>query len=107
MDIKFNIREGHTIPFELSLSYIDDDNSITYVEYTKNDYDTEFIFKVHKFDPYEAMKIVNNIAVKICSENEDKMNNIRFQSEEIKIIELSDILGYIKVSWKYSLRNIK
>ena len=97
-DIKFFIPKGQTIPTVLELRV--DDVSVTYERIEGG-----FEFCVLIGDRDKAVEIVEEIVAKIKSEHDDPKHFVTWRTVSIDVVEESERYGYVRIWWKFYVRD--
>lgn len=97
-DIKFFIPKGHTIPTVLELRV--DDIPVTYTRI-----DGGFEFYIWNNDKDKALEIVEEIVAKIKSEHDDPKHFVTWRTVSIDVVEESERYGYVRIWWKFYIRD--
>ena len=97
-DIKFFIPKGQTIPTALELKV--DDVSVTYERIEGG-----FEFYVWIGDRDKAVEIVEEIVAKIKSEHDDPKHLVTWRTVSIDVLEVSERYGYVRIWWKFYIRD--
>ena len=97
-DIKFFIPKGQTIPTDLELRVND-----VFVTYSR--FDCGFEFYVWVEDRNKAVEIVEEIVAKIKSEHDDPKHFVTWRTVSIDVIEESKRYGYVRIWWKFRIRD--
>ena len=97
-DIKFFIPKGQTIPTVLELKV--DDVSVTYKRIKGG-----FEFCVWVGDRNKAVEIVEEIVAKIKSEHDDPKHFVTCRTVSIDVLEESERYGYVRIWWKFYIRD--
>jgi hypothetical protein len=97
-DIKFFIPKGQTIPIVLELKV--DDVSVTYERIEGG-----FEFWVWVGDRGKAVEIVEEIVAKIKSEHDDPKHFVTWRTTSIDVLEVSERYGYVRIWWKFYIRD--
>ena len=97
-DIKFFIPKGQTIPTALELQV--DDVSVTYKRIKDG-----FEFCVWVGDRDKAVKIVEEIVAKIKSEHDDPKRLVTWRTVSIDVLEESERYGFVRIWWKFYIRD--
>lgn len=97
-DIKFFIPKGQTIPTALELRV--DDVRVIY----KRIY-CGLEFYVWIGDRDKAVEIVEEIVAKIKSENDDPKHFVTWRTVSIDVLEENERYGYVRIWWKFYVRD--
>jgi len=97
-NIKFYIPQGQTIPTVLELKV--DDVSVTYKRINGG-----FEFCVWIGDRDKAVEIVEEIVAKIKSEHDDPKHFVTWRTVSIDVLEVSEQYGFVRIWWKYYVRD--
>lgn len=97
-DIKFFIPKGQTIPTVLELRV--DDIPVTYTRI-----DGGFEFCVWLGDRDKAVGIVEEIVEKIKSEHNDPKHFVTWRTVAIDVLEVSERYGFVRIWWKYYIKD--
>lgn len=97
-DIKFFIPKGQTIPMALELRV--DDVPVTYKRIEGG-----FAFWVWVEDKDKAVEIVEEIVAKIKSEHDDPKHLVTWRTVSIDVLEVSERYGYVRIWWKFYVRD--
>ena len=97
-DINFFIPKGQTIPTVLELRV--DDIPVTYTRIKGG-----FEFCVWLGDTEKALSIVNKIIAQIKAEHDDPKRFVTWRTVAIDVLEVSKHPEYVRILWKFHIRD--